>query len=78
MLSRSNGNPIRTLYSESQHVRQTIIALGVDNYSKQLILQTNGLTAAKEEPRSLVYDLEKSYGGKVVIGKSPNETSLIS
>ena len=64
-----NGNPTGTDHSESQRVRAVIVGLGADNYSRQFVLQTNGLTAAKEDPsNSGGYDLVKSYSGKVVIG----------
>ena len=64
-----NGNPKGTDHSESQRVRAVIVGLGADNYSKQFVLQTNGLTAAKEDPSTLGgYDLVESYSGKVVIG----------
>lgn len=64
-----NGNPTGTDHSESQRVRAVIVQLGADNYPKQFVLQTNGLTAAKEDPsNSGGYDLVKSYGGKVMIG----------
>jgi hypothetical protein len=63
------GNLIGTVHSESQRVRAAIVGLGVDNYPKQFVLQTNGLTAAKEDPsNSGGYDLVKSYSGQVVIG----------
>lgn len=64
-----NGTPIGTDHNESQRVRQVIIGLGADNFPRQFVLQTNGLTAAKEDPsNSGGYDLVKSYSGKVVIG----------
>jgi hypothetical protein len=64
-----NGNLRGTDHSESQRVRGFIVGLGADNYPKQFVLQTNGLTAAKEDPsNSGGYDLVKSYSGKVVIG----------
>jgi hypothetical protein len=64
-----NGNPANTDHSESQRVRAVIVGLGADNYPKQFVLQTNGLTAAKEDSSNLGgYDLVKSYSGKVVIG----------
>jgi hypothetical protein len=64
-----NGNPTGTVHAESQRVRAAIVALGADTYPKQFVLQTNGLTAAKEDTANEGgYDLVKSYGGKVVIG----------
>jgi len=64
-----NGQPTGTDHSESQRVRAVIVGLGADNHPKQFVLQTNGLTAAKEDPsNSGGYDLVKSYNGKVVIG----------
>lgn len=64
-----NGNARNTAHAESQRVRAAVIALGADTYPKQFVLQTNGLTAAKEDPsNSGGYDLVKSYGGKVLIG----------
>ena len=63
------GNPTGTDHKESQRVRAVIVGLGADNYPRQFVLQTNGLTAAKEDPSNAGgYDLVKSYGGKVVIG----------
>lgn len=64
-----NGNPSGTVHEESQRARVAIVGLGADNYPKQFVLQTNGLTAAKEDPANAGgYDLVKSYGGKVVTG----------
>jgi hypothetical protein len=64
-----NGNTTGTDHSESQRVRAVIVGLGADNYPKQFVLQTNGLTAAKEDTSNLGgYDLVKSYSGKIVIG----------
>ncbi len=64
-----NGNPSGTVHEESQRARAAIVGLGADNYPKQFVLQTNGLTAAKEDAANAGgYDLVKSYGGKVVIG----------
>jgi hypothetical protein len=64
-----NGNLTGTVHSESQRVTAAIIALGVDNYPRQFVLQENGMTAAKENTAILgAYDVVKSYGGKVVIG----------
>jgi hypothetical protein len=64
-----NGNPTGDDHSESQRVRAVIAALGADNYPRQFVLQTNGLTAAKEDPSNAGgYELVKSYSGKVVIG----------
>lgn len=64
-----NGKPIGTDHSEGQRVRAAIVELGADSSSKRFVLQTNGLTAAKEDAANLGgYDLVKSYSGKVVIG----------
>lgn len=64
-----NGNPSGTVHDESQRARAAIVGLGADNYPKQFVLQTNGLTAAKEDTANAGgYDLVKSYGGKVVTG----------
>ena len=64
-----NGNLTGNDHNESQRVRSVIVGLGADNYSKQFILQTNGLTAAKEDPsNSGGYDLVNSYSGRIVIG----------
>ncbi len=64
-----NGNPGGTVHEESQRVRAAIVGLGADSYPRQFVLQTNGLTAAKEDTaNSGGYDLVKSYSGKVVIG----------
>ena len=64
-----SDNPSGTDHNESQRVRGLVVSLGADNYPKQFVLQTNGLTAAKEDPaNSGGYDLVKSYSGKVVIG----------
>ncbi|HVO43777.1 MAG TPA: beta-galactosidase [Aggregatilineales bacterium] len=64
-----NGNPSGTAHRESERVRSVIVGLGADNYPKQFVLQTNGLTAAKEDTsNSGGYDLVKSYSGKIVIG----------
>lgn len=64
-----NGNPSGTVHDESQRARATIVGLGADNYPKEFVLQTNGLTAAKEDTANAGgYDLVKSYGGKVVTG----------
>ena len=64
-----NGNPTGADHNESQRVRAVIVGLGADHYARQFVLQTNGLTAAKEDPSALGgYDLVKSYSGKVVIG----------
>jgi hypothetical protein len=64
-----NGQPTGTDHSESQRVRTAIVGLGADNYPKLFVVQTNGLTAAKEDPsNSGGYDLVKSYSGKIVIG----------
>lgn len=66
-----NGNPVGTSAEESQRVRAAIVALGADNYSKQFIVQDNGLSAAKSESLTVNtgdYDVVKSYGGKIVIG----------
>lgn len=64
-----NDNPIGSDHNESQRVRAAIVGLGANNYPKQFVLQTNGLTAAKEDPSTLGgYDLVKSYSGRVVIG----------
>lgn len=62
-------NPTGTVHDESQRARAVIIGLGADNYPKQFILQTNGLTAAKEDASDLGgFDLVSSYSGKVVTG----------
>ncbi len=64
-----NGNPAHTEHRESQRARAAIVGLGADTYPKQFVLQTNGLTAAKEDASNAGgYDLVKSYSGKVVIG----------
>jgi hypothetical protein len=64
-----NGNPTGTAHDESQRVRAAIVGLGADTYPKQFVLQTNGLTAAKEDTANAGgYDVVKSYGGLVVIG----------
>jgi hypothetical protein len=64
-----NGNPTGADHNESQRVRAAIVALGADNYPKQFVLQTNGLTAAKEDASSSGgYAFVESYSGKVVIG----------
>jgi Beta-galactosidase len=64
-----NGNPTGTDHNESQRVRGVMVGLGADNYPKQFVLQTNGLTAAKEDPsNSGAYALVKSYSGQVAIG----------
>ena len=64
-----NGNPGETVHEESQRVRAAIVGLGADSYPRRFVLQTNGLTAAKEDTaNSGGYDLVKSYSGKVVIG----------
>jgi Beta-galactosidase len=68
--SRCDGdNPVGTDHSESQRVRAAIVGLGADGYPKRFVLQTNGLTAAKEDTANAGgYDLVKSYGAKIVIG----------
>ncbi len=64
-----SGSPTGTVHDESQRVRSAIVELGADTYPKQFVLQTNGLTAAKEDTANEGgYDLVKSYGGKVLIG----------
>ncbi len=64
-----NGNLTRTNHGESQRVPAVIVGLGADHYPKQFVLQTNGLTAAKEDPsNSGGYALVSSYSGKVMIG----------
>lgn len=64
-----NGNIIGTVHSEGQRVHNAIVALGVDNYPKQFVLQTNGLTANKADPSNFPpYEFVKSYSGKVVTG----------
>jgi hypothetical protein len=63
------GNLIGSDHKESQRVRDFIVGLGAGHHPKQFVLQTNGLTAAKEDPsNSGGYDLVKSYSGQVVIG----------
>lgn len=47
-----NDNPTGTDHGESQRVRAVIVGLGANNYPKQFVLQTNGLTAAKEIPQT--------------------------
>jgi hypothetical protein len=68
--TRCDSDNLRgTDHNESQRVRTVIVGLGADNYPKQFVLQTNGLTAAKEDPsNSGGYALVKSYSGKVLIG----------
>jgi hypothetical protein len=65
----AGGGPVGTDHSESQRVRAAIIELGADATPTRFVLQTNGLTAAKEDTANAGgYDLVKSYGAKVVIG----------
>ena len=63
-----HGSLSRVDHAESQRVRAAIVGLGA-GYPKQFVLQTNGLTAAKEDPgNSGAYALVKSYAGQVLTG----------
>jgi hypothetical protein len=65
----ASGAPVGTDHTESQRVRAAIVALGADAAPTRFVLQTNGLTAAKEDTANAGgYDLVKSYRAKVVIG----------
>lgn len=64
-----NGTPTGTDRKESQRVTAAIIGLGADSYTRQFVLQENGMTAAKDNTSiSGAYDIVKSYSGKIVIG----------
>ena len=63
-----NGAPVGVDHGESQRVSNIIIALGVDNYPKQFVVQENGLTGATNDSTVGSYNIVKSYAGKVVIG----------
>jgi hypothetical protein len=64
-----DGNLAGTDHNESQRVRGLIVGMGADDYPRQFVVQTNGLTAAKEDPSSMGgYALVASYSGRVAIG----------
>lgn len=63
-----NGNPIDLDHAESQRVRDAIIALGVDNYPQQFVLQENGLLGTATHLTNSGYELVKSFSGRIVIG----------
>lgn len=71
-----NGNLTGIDHSESQRVRDVIIRLGADNYSKQFVLQANGLTSVAASEGA--YEVVKSYGGKVVIGFQLATSAMLS
>jgi hypothetical protein len=73
----ANGTPAKTSHAESQRVRGLIVGLGADRYPKQFVLQTNGLTAAKEDPGNAGgYALVGSYSGKIMIGFQLSTSAL--
>ncbi|MGD0879450.1 MAG: hypothetical protein ABSA01_15065 [Anaerolineales bacterium] len=63
-----NGNPIGLDHTESQRVRDAIIALGVDNYPQHFVLQENGLIGVATHLTNSGYELVKSFSGRIVIG----------